>query len=84
MPAFATARQCGAVATMAGAVALSSHIMAARLGVSQLARLADLAVSIPLGLGVYYGVCRGLGVGDIDLAVRAFTRPLTRRLNRSR
>ncbi len=74
----------GASLAMAGAVALSSHIMAARLGVSQLARLADLAVSIPLGLGVYYGVCRGLGVGDIDLAVRAFTRPLTRRLNRSR
>ena len=65
---------------MAAAVALSSHFMAARLGVSQFARLADLAVSIPLGLGVYYGVCRWLGVSDIDMAVRAFTAPIRRRL----
>jgi len=39
-------------------------------------------VSIPLGLGVYYGVCRGLGVTDIDMAVRAFTAPIRRRLAR--
>ncbi len=65
---------------MAGVVALSSHAMAASLGVSRLARLADLALSIPLGLAVYYGVCRALGVSDIDMAVRAFTAPLRRRL----
>ncbi len=64
---------------MAGVVALSSHAMAASLGVSRLARLADLALSIPLGLAVYYGVCRALGVSDIDMAVRAFTAPLRRR-----
>ena len=80
----ALAAQLGKVAAasvaMAAAVALSSHFMAARLGVSQFARLADLAVSIPLGLGVYYGVCRWLGVSDIDMAVRAFTAPIRRRL----
>jgi putative peptidoglycan lipid II flippase len=65
---------------MAAVVALSSHTMESRLGVSQLARLADLAVSIPLGLAVYYAACRGLGVTDIDLAVRAFTAPVRRRL----
>ena len=64
---------------MAGVVAVSSHAMAASLGVSRLARLADLALSIPLGLAVYYGVCRALGVSDIDMAVRAFTAPLRRR-----
>jgi putative peptidoglycan lipid II flippase len=64
---------------MAGVVALSSHAMAAGLGVSRLARLADLALSIPLGLAVYYGACRALGVSDIDMAVRAFTAPLRRR-----
>jgi putative peptidoglycan lipid II flippase len=64
---------------MAGVVAVSSHAMAANLGVSRLARLADLALSIPLGLAVYYGVCRALGVSDIDMAVRAFTAPLRRR-----
>ena len=52
------------------------------LGVSQLARLADLAVSIPLGLAVFYGVCRALGVSDLDMAVRAFTAPIRRRLAR--
>jgi putative peptidoglycan lipid II flippase len=67
---------------MAASVALSSHLAETRLGVSQWARLADLAVSIPLGLGVYYGVCRALGVTDIDMAVRAFTAPIRRRLKR--
>jgi len=65
---------------MAGVVAVSSHFAEARFGVSQLARLADLAVSIPLGLAIYYGVCRALGVSDIDMAVRAFTAPMRRRL----
>jgi putative peptidoglycan lipid II flippase len=66
--------------SMAAVVWISSHAMEARLGVSQLARLADLALSIPLGLAVYYGVCRALGVSDIDMAVRAFTAPMRRRL----
>jgi putative peptidoglycan lipid II flippase len=65
--------------TMAAAVAASSHFVEARLGATQLARLADLALSIPLGLAVYYAMCRTLGVSDIDLAVRAFTDPIRRR-----
>jgi hypothetical protein len=52
------------------------------LGVSQLARLADLAVSIPLGLAVFYGACMGLGLSDLDMAIRAFTRPIRRRIPR--
>jgi putative peptidoglycan lipid II flippase len=67
---------------MAAVAALSSHFMAAHAGVSQLGRLADLAVSIPLALAVYYGVCRALGVSDVDMAVRAFTAPIRRRLAR--
>ncbi|HEY1755289.1 MAG TPA: murein biosynthesis integral membrane protein MurJ [Bryobacteraceae bacterium] len=67
---------------MAGVVALSSRFMAQHAGVSQLGRLADLAVSIPLGLTVFYGICRALGVSDIDMAVRAFTAPIRRRLAR--
>jgi hypothetical protein len=39
-------------------------------------RATDLAVSIPLGLAIFYGVCRGLGVTDIDMAVRAFAAPI--------
>jgi len=71
-----------ASALMGAAVWVSSHAMEKRFGVSQLARLADLAVSIPVGLGVFYGSCRALGVSELDLAVRAFTGPIRRRLPR--
>ena len=67
---------------MAAVTALSSHEMELWLGVSQPARLADLAVSIPLGLGAFYAICRALGVHEIDLAIRAFTWPVRRRLTR--
>ncbi len=67
---------------MAGATALSSHGMERWLGVSQLARLADLAVSIPLGLLIFYGMCRALGVHEVDMAIRAFTRPVSRKFQR--
>ncbi len=67
---------------MAGVIALSSHGMERWLGVSQVARLGDLAVSIPLGLAVFYWCCRALGVTEIDLAIRAFTAPVARRFKR--
>jgi putative peptidoglycan lipid II flippase len=73
-----------ASAAMAGVVAVSSRAMEGWLGVSQLARLADLAVSIPLGLAVYYGACRALGVSDIQLLARAFVGPIKRRLARKK
>jgi len=47
-----------------------------------MARLADLAVSIPIGLAVYYAACRMLGLSDIDAAIRSFTGPIQRRLRR--
>jgi hypothetical protein len=50
--------------------------------VSQLARLADLAVSLPIGLAAFYGMCRALGVEELDMAIRAFTSPVRRRLKR--
>jgi len=71
-----------ASAAMGGAAALSSHGMERWLGVSQPARLADLAVSIPLGLLVFYMVCRALGVSELDLAIRAAAAPIRRRLGR--
>jgi putative peptidoglycan lipid II flippase len=69
---------------MAGIVAVSTHFMQGTFGASKLAKLADLAVSIPLGLIVYYGACRWLGVSDIEMAVRAFTAPIRRRLKAPR
>jgi putative peptidoglycan lipid II flippase len=68
---------------MAGAIAVSSHFMEAWLGVSQLARLADVLVSIPVGAAVYYAGCRWLGVTEIDMAVRAFAAPVRRRFERA-
>jgi putative peptidoglycan lipid II flippase len=73
-----------ASAAMAAAVAVSSHQAELRLGVSQLARLADLSISIPLGLAVYYGTCRLLGVTELDMAIRAFSAPIRRRLLRKK
>ena len=82
------------LAAQIGKIALASAMMGATifatsrgmemwLGVSQMARLADLAVSIPIGLAVYYAACRLLGLSDIDAAIRSFTGPIQRRLRRS-
>src|SRR5579871_2060248 len=68
---------------MAAAVFLSSHGMERWLGVRQFARLADLAVSIPLGVAVYYGACRALGVTELEMAAGAFTAPLKRRFGKA-
>ena len=65
---------------MGVSVWLSSREMEIWLGTGQLARLADLAVSLPLGLGVFYAMCRALGVDEIEIAIRAFTSPIRRRL----
>jgi putative peptidoglycan lipid II flippase len=76
------ARVAVASAAMGGAVFLTSHGMERWLGVSQMARRADLAVSIPLGLAVFYMVCRLMGVTDLDLAFQAVLAPVKRRLRR--
>ncbi len=72
-----------ASAVMGGAVWVSSHALRHALGVSRWERLLDLAVSIPFGLVVFYLACRLLRVSELDLASRALTGPLLRRLRRS-
>ena len=47
----------------------SSHLLRASLGISKWARLADLAVSIPLGLAVYYAIARMLRVAELETRV---------------
>ena len=55
------------------------------LGVSQLAPPGGSGgVDSARALGVYYGVCRALGVIEIDMAIRAFTFPVTRRFQRGK
>jgi len=60
----------------------ASHWLQMALGLSRWARLADLAVSVPLGLAVFYGVARILKIEVLDETVRAITEPLSRRLSR--
>ncbi|MBM3748332.1 MAG: murein biosynthesis integral membrane protein MurJ [Acidobacteria bacterium] len=67
-----------AAAVMGGAVALSSHLIAGWLGESRAARLADLAVSIPLGAAIFYGLCRVARVEELEAAARAVSAPLLR------
>lgn len=71
-----------ASAVMGVAVGGVSRGMGMWMGISQLARLADLAVSLPVGLATFYGMCRALGVEELDVAIRAFTSPVRRRLLR--
>jgi putative peptidoglycan lipid II flippase len=72
-----------ASAAMGCAVFVASRQMEGWLGVTQMARRADLAVSIPLGVAVFYCVCRAMGVTDLDMAFQAVLAPVRRRLRRS-
>jgi putative peptidoglycan lipid II flippase len=58
----------------------SSHAVQWLLGASKLARLADVAISIPLGALLFYALCRALRVTELEAAERALVRPLARRL----
>ena len=65
---------------MGGVVWCTSHFMESRIGGSALAHLADLGVSIPVGLVVFYAACHVLRVSEVELATRKVLRPLLRRL----
>ena len=67
---------------MGSAVFVSSHFVQEFLGTRRLGRVVDLAVSIPLGLLVFYAASRLLKVAELDLATRALAGPLARRFRR--
>ena len=69
---------------MGAVVWASSHFMLLRFGQRTLSFLANLAVSIPLGLAVLYAAARALRIPELDLATRTVLSPLTRRLARAR
>jgi len=68
-----------AAAVMAAVVALSRYGIRDWMGVSRLERAVELAVSIPLGVAVFAGVCRAAGVEELETAWRALMGPLMRR-----
>jgi putative peptidoglycan lipid II flippase len=72
-----------ASAGMAAVTWTSTHAVERWLGTSQMARLGDLAISIPLGFLVFYGACRILGVTELDMMMRAFSAPVRRRFQRT-
>ena len=60
---------------------LSAATMESWMGTGTFAgRLAALAVSVPLGVGILYGLCRAMGLPELELAQRA----ILARLGRSR
>ena len=65
---------------MGAAVWASSTAMKNWLGISAKARLADLAISIPIGLVVLYAACRVVRVAELELAMKSLAGPLQRRL----
>ena len=70
-----------AASVLMGAVcALSSHWIGHWAGLSRLARIADLAISVPLGLIVFYGAAKLFHLPEIESARRALIVPLARRL----
>jgi hypothetical protein len=69
---------------MGAIVALASHFIGAGMGEGRLAALANLAISIPLGAAVFYVVCRGLKVAELEMAGRALVAPARAWLSRQR
>ena len=63
---------------MGVAVWASSAAMRHLVGVSKLGRIADLAVSIPIGVTIFYNACRFVKVAELELALKAVTAPLAR------
>jgi putative peptidoglycan lipid II flippase len=59
-------------------VALTTHGIEAWLGVRRLARILNLALSIPLGVAVYYSVLRALRVAELEMATSALIAPALR------
>ena len=59
-------------------VAGSSYFVQHWLGAGRLGRVTDLAVSIPIGLGVFYTACRVLRVAELELVTKSLLGPLRR------
>ncbi len=68
---------------MGVATSISTRLVERWLGVTQGARMADVAISIPFGLLVFYGFCRILNLTEIHMVLRAFSAPIRRRLTRA-
>ena len=70
-----------AASAMMGAVcAISSRSIGHWIGISRTARVIDLAVSVPLGLIVFFAMAKWFRLPEMESAGRALLGPLARRL----
>lgn len=67
---------------MGCAVTVTNQVVLRWLGLTRTAFLADIAISIPIGVLVFYGFCRHLDVPELEPAKRALAGPILRRLRR--
>jgi len=72
-----------ASAIMGGAIWLSSRVVVTWLGTGKLARLTDLAISIPLGLAVFYCVSLLMRIPELDTAKNTLGNLIRRRVPRA-
>ncbi len=70
-----------ASAVMGAAVWGSSRFIQSLAGIAPMARLIDLAITIPLGIAILYLVCRALRVEELAMAVNAVGGPIARRFS---
>jgi putative peptidoglycan lipid II flippase len=76
-----TVVQVSAASGLMGAVVWFLGVeMKARFGTTQLSHLSTIAVSIPIGIAVFYYSCRMLKVSELDLAFGSVLAPIRRRL----
>jgi len=69
---------------MGVAVAATSGGIHAWMGATRLARLADLAISIPVGAATFYAACRAMKVAELEMAGGALVSPFRAWVSRQR
>lgn len=69
-----------AAALMGGGCILSSRLVEHFIGITRLARVIDLAVSVPLGLIIFAALCKFLRLPELESARNALVAPFMRRL----
>jgi len=67
-----------ASAVMGVVVSYLSEFIQGQFGVMRGANLLDLAICIPAGAALFYGLCRMTGVPELELATNAIAGPLAR------
>lgn len=63
---------------MGVAVYGSTHLMRHLVGTTKIARIADLLVSIPIGVAIFYNACRYAKIAEMEMALKAVTAPVAR------